>query len=392
MRLEKNVEKNMLTDNFEIINLNPNINYDSSDEEEEDTVMEEVAKDEEDSIQSNSNDTEVKIRKKLNLAEYKQKRATQPAPKFTTTGTTTLELCEIIPDSLPPIDLPSDPRAIKKFLDQMQNEKEEAKCETDVTSSKANASNLIPSIDPDYEEIIRVSIQCNTDISISPNEHEQSHSNAQFLTNIVNNSLVNSSANSLFSSINEVIQKKCETQQIDQIVNEKMEEYHGEDKVIMHLRKDRIRASQNSIAIQTEVTPLFPPLVLSPALIFNRIRNVRSYRRKSRSRSRSRSRSMSPESSEYYTGGSYYNFNHNPFVPRSHHSAYSSSMNSSELDTNSSDSDSSAYSSARSSDQGSIKRFENNYRNYRQQKYGDDGSGNKIQGDIRVHFLVKKFF
>jgi hypothetical protein len=241
-------------------------------------------------------------------------------------------------------------------------------------------------IHPDYEEIIRVSIACNTDISIGPHEHEQSESSAKFLTNIVNNEkLVNSSANSLFSSINEVLQKKCETQQIEQVVNDKMEEHHGEDKVIMHLRKDRIRPSRYSRAIQTELTPLFPPLVLSPALIFNRIRNVRNYRRKSRSRSRSRSRSMSPESSEYYTGGSYYNFNDHPFAPRSHHSAYSSSMNSSELDSNSSDSDTSAYSSARSSDQGSIKRFDNSYRNYRQQKYGDS-AGNKIQGNLKRVF------
>lgn len=239
-----------------------------------------------------------------------------------------------------------------------------------------------------------MSIQCNTDISISPHDqHEQLLSSANFFTNIVNNEkLVNSSANSLFSSINEVLQKKCESQQIDQVVvNDKLEQHHGEDKVIMHLRKDRIRPSRNSIAIQSEVSPLFPPLILSPMLIFNRIRNVRNYRRKSRSRSRSRSRSLSPESSEYYTGGSYYNFNNNPFIPRSHNSAYSSSMNSSELDTNSSDSDdSSAYSSARSSDQGSIKRFENTYRHYRQQKYRDDGNGNKIQGNFES-FLVKKF-
>lgn len=116
----------MQTDNFEIINLNPNINYDSSDEEEEDTVMEIIPQDDNDSIQSNSNDTEVKIRKKLNLEEYKQKRANQPAPKFTTTGSTTLELCEIIPDTLPPIPLPSDPRAIKKFLSQVKDSKSES--------------------------------------------------------------------------------------------------------------------------------------------------------------------------------------------------------------------------------------------------------------------------
>lgn len=362
-----------MQEDFEIINLNPNINYDSEEEEEVEMI---ISNDDD----SRSNDsTTVHKRKKLNLAEYKQKRAQQPAPVLFNPNGTTLKLCET-PESLPVIDLPSDPRTIQKFLNQVNQQSEGNQEEPEAGKNKN-----IFAIHPDYHEIVLVSKCTNTDISIPPNQQEQSPTKAKFLTNIVNtfknDKHGNSSANSLYSSINEVMRKKCEEMNTanERVVNDKMEEHHGEDKVIMHLRKDRIRAQGCSISIQTEINPLFPPLALSPALIFNRIRNVRSYRRRSsRSRSRSRSRSLSQESEYQY----YHGYTSNA---RSHNSAYSSSMHSSELD--SSDSDSSAYSSARSSDQGSIKRYEHTYEDYRRHR-NCKGGGNKLQGKFWRNFSL----
>lgn len=407
LRLEKTWNKMQTEADFEIINLNPNVTYEESDldddideseafVEEENEIYHQKKEEQElqhieDDSMSNSNDSygsnNVK-RRKLNLEEYKIKRAKQPAPATSIDNRNMLELCEVIPETLPPISLPTDPRAIKNFLNQVSLKKHEEKLQRDEEDNievvEQQKEEEI-TIHPDYEEIILVSIACNTDISMPPNELEclENQSNSvgtKFLTNIVNNFekdnaetlLANSSANSLFSSINAVLQEQCSKSTTDNevhnlIENKSVKEHHGEDKVIMHLRKDRIRPHRSTRSLQTDVTPLFPPLILSPALIFNRIKNIRNFRRKSsRSRSRSRSRSISPES-DYYGHGSY-NFHTSDFnTTRFNHSTYSSSMNSSEMESYSSDSDSSAYSSGRSSDQGSVRRF-NNYKNYRMHK------------------------
>lgn len=410
LRLEKTWKDKMQTEaDFEIINLNPNIIYEDSesdddfvmDEEEEEktdvnVLVEEIENN--DSMQSNSNDSFGSLvennvkRKRLNLQEYKIKRANQPAPVMINKKNV-LELCEIIPDTLPSISLPTDPRAIKNFLNQislnkqLELQQEQYQDEEQLIKEPVREEisvQQIVDIHPDYEEIVLVSIECNTDISIPPNEGEDMIADqsktaieSKYLTNIVNNFeknsnakclLANSSANSLFSSINAVLQEKCKSNSSSEndkrIENKSIVEHHGEDKFIMHLRKDRIRPLRSAISIQTDVTPLFPPLILSPALIFNRIKNIRSYRRRSsRSRSRSRSRSISPES-DYYGHGNYNYHNSSDFNSRFAHSTYTSSMNSSEMESYSSDSDSSAYSSGRSSDQESIKRFDK-YKNYR---------------------------
>jgi hypothetical protein len=407
----------MQTDaDFEIINLNPNINYEESDyesEEEEMEVEKQVVIEEEDSIQSLSNDSfDVQHnakRRKLNLEEYKIKRANQPAPPIDMTKATVLELCEC-PDSLPPLplidfNLPTDPRAIKNILENISIQQKQQESTVAVeTEKKSEAEGVsVPiALHPDFEEIILVSIQCNTEISIPPNEsddlHQSKSSTTKFLTNIVNNIddnkaktlLTDASTNTLFSSINAVLQEKLhEDESARTISNKSVDEHHGEDKVIMHLRKDRIRPHRSTQSVQTDNTPLFPSLLLSPALIFNRIKNIRSYRkRSSRSRSRSRSRSISPES-DYYGQNSNYN---SMFNARSHASTYSSSMNSSEMESYSSDSDSSAYSSARSSDQGSLKQFDS-YKGYRTQKYGNNNN-NFYRGKEKIlNFQpVRKYF
>lgn len=203
---------------------------------------------------------------------------------------------------------------------------------------------------------------CNTEISILPwaIDVDSKKSSASLLTNIVNSfqqqnnnsakSILNSST-SLLSSINATLISENRSQD-DRIKTKSHSDEHGENKVIMHLRKDRIRPFRSSCEIQTDVTPLFPPLILSPSLIFNRIKNARNFRR---SRSRSRSTSPEPEYHHHHPRGNY----------KYSRSVNSSSMNSSE----SSDSDCSIYSSCRSSD--SIKRFDNRYNKhgYQRQNY-----------------------
>lgn len=327
-----------------------------------------------------------KPRKKLNLAEYKIHRAKKPLPTIAENKSVVLELCEM-PESLPTLVLPTDPRSIKNLMTNQQqqtnditddNETVAMTVVEEVAPQNENFNNdenevITQTIHPDYEEITYVDIGCNTDISIAPNEDdsETTSSSTNFLTNIVNSFQQNdnpkaifNSSTSLLSSINAVVlSEKIHNSANDVNTNNsknsnKGEIYeHGENKVIMHLRKDRLRPFRSSNGIQTEITPLFPPLILSPSLIFNRIKNARNFRRKS-SRSRSRSRSISPEP-EYYNRRNSYKYSR---------SVNSSSMNSSD----SSDSDTSAYSSCRSSD--SLKRFDNRYkRSYQRPNFNYQG-------------------
>jgi len=299
-----------------------------------------------------------KVRRKLNLQEYKMRRANETPPQKPLFDVprkiAAFELCEV-PASLPLLFLPTDPN----WAMEMESEKKE----DEKYSWHATKVNFNPDL---YEEIIKVSIGCNTEVTIPPiQENEEScgvKPESKFLKNIVNNlnkddagSLLKSTT-SLFSSIQEVVQKKCvatateaNIEQSHEMMSEEFKE-HGEDKVIMHLRKDRFRPLKCNAALQTDSIALFPPLLLSPALIFNRIRNTGNYRRKI-SRSRSRSRSFSPSDKEYkrerYNSKRY---------SRSQHSTHSSSMDSSNSESSSdSDSHSSASNSSRSSN--SLKRF-----------------------------------
>lgn len=134
-----------------------------------------------------------------------------------------------------------------------------------------------------YEEIIIVSIGCNTDISIPK---------TPLLSNI-QKSVVEANAkissNSLISSIQNVLLKKSQSaEQIpatakkstdlrkkkptnsngeenhndggDAGGSDGADEEHGENKVIMHLRKDRVRPMRHTVSIQTDPYFQFPPL------------------------------------------------------------------------------------------------------------------------------------
>ncbi|KAL7018089.1 hypothetical protein ACKWTF_010635 [Chironomus riparius] len=307
-----------------------------------------------------------KPRKKLNLAEYKIRRANNPqssVEKFD--KNVVLELCEIIPDTLPILELPTDPRSIKNLLEGNPQKDQE---DRDEMKSIVQAQSTDPStIHPDYEEIVLMSMECQTEISISPHELDEDcekKSSTGFLTNIVNSfqhsnnaKTILNSTSTLLSSINAVLSEKRNNLS-NEIKTKSDGSEIGENKVIMHLRKDRIRPYRNCAAIQTDISPLFPPLILSPSLIFNRIKNSRNFRRRStsrsQSRSRSRSRSISPEPE-------YYNSNNRRNNYKYSRSVNSSSMNSSEMDSDS-ESDTSAYGSCRSSDHDSLKRFDNRFK------------------------------
>lgn len=389
---------------FEVISVNPNVMYESdeeTDEEPESPVKVQVVKilhhvevKEEsvvkvsvntiseascDSVTSpiyddnsmNSNDSgypaPTKTRKKLNLQEYKIRRANEKPqmPLFDLPKkVAAYELCDM-PASLPLLILPTDPH-----------------CEIIRTTVKSETGRDIVEtrFNPDhYEEIILVSTRCNTEVTIPPHNDSETKTTGNFLTNIVNNlkdcdkaeSLLNSST-TLFSSIQAVVQGKCAASTIEH-EDVKDKDVHGEDKIIMHLRKDRLRPFKCSIAIQTEDDSLFPPLLLSPALIFNRIRNARNYRRKiSRSRSRSRSRSFSPSSE--YERVKYHSSNR---YSRSQHSTHSSSHSSS----SGSESDSSSCSSTQSSAD-SLKRF-NDRNNFRFYNRNQRDQGYTYQGEFQ---------
>lgn len=142
-----------------------------------------------------------------------------------------------------------------------------------------------------YEEIIIVSMGCNTDISIPGSSFIHKSEKIQDIQ-LVNSTVllsniqttvekVNSTAEtaiisscSLISSIQDVILKKTQNNETDvKKVKSECENgkkgadnddddvpEHGENKTIMHLRKDRIRPTTVTIGIQTEPYFQFPPL------------------------------------------------------------------------------------------------------------------------------------
>jgi hypothetical protein len=401
---------------FEVIALNPNVLYESdeasSDEEPvpvevkhpEPVAMAEVEESKEntkvsalevktaevacDTSMDLVNDDEMcvssidkikKVRKKLKLEEYQQRRANQkPEPSRPLFDlpkrTANYELCDA-PASLPLLILPTDPDC----LVMMSNNQI-------VSNEEPGRTSAIPAFNPAlYEEIIIVSMGCNTDVSIPPLEND-----ANFLVNIVNNLNKNnnvdsilSSSTTLFSSIQAVVQGKCTNSEVVEEPACDKDKEHGEDKTIMHLRKDRLRPFKCTMSTQTDSQPFFPPLVLTPTPKFNRSRNARNFRRKV-SRSRSRSRSFSP-SMDYE-----HRVKCNGRYSRSQHSTHSSSMtgsssSSSGSESSESESDDSNYSA--SSD--SLKRFNNrqNFRFYRNQR----DQGFKYPGELWSRLLWTKF-
>ncbi|XP_036323451.1 uncharacterized protein LOC118737200 [Rhagoletis pomonella] len=146
-------------------------------------------------------------------------------------------------------------------------------CYADNTQYDQSAANT--KLHPDYEELIIVSAGSNTDISIPPlnvlpiNTCERSLlKSSALLYNNMPKGLTSSS--SLIASIQDVFVQKVVGPEKTSIANgpttsvtektRKQGEQHGEDKVIMHLRKDRIGPRTVSVGIQTDLQPGFARL------------------------------------------------------------------------------------------------------------------------------------
>ncbi|XP_058467402.1 serine-rich adhesin for platelets isoform X2 [Malaya genurostris] len=369
----------------------------------ETTALSEIPKPEMQSVDvtsSTSNESIVKIKRKLNLQEYKKRREL-PTDQSTQSISASKSSSDLITDCVTSSkeDLPmaqdTQERKISLLLDEtsllkhtisktlldpisaaklkalrMQQLKKEAVIKSteaniipktvttmiplaEITSIKFDEhGNPVPydkrvenkaaelKLHEDYEEIVIVSMGCNTEISINPKESKREivkisssdlpkkkMAKNELLSNITDtikrcqsSASAIISSNSLISSIHETVIKKksCETndlsfvdadkqlvaggeacQQIlpnigvspptayspgkpekaggsyeqtdyDEIqikqsrkTNRTIE--HGEDKIIMHLRKDRQRAEVNAIAVQTLPLDRFPELKrLSP--------------------------------------------------------------------------------------------------------------------------------
>ncbi|KAH8369224.1 hypothetical protein KR009_004772 [Drosophila setifemur] len=147
---------------------------------------------------------------------------------------------------------------------------------------------------PDYEEIIIVSVSCNTEITIPPNQLSKASprsllKSSVLLYNISNGQDANKNMNhSLIASIqSELVKKTCSTilpmlpsSNTGPAKDSKNKNVpHGEDMVIMHLPKDRVRKTLVSMATQTDLQPEFPLLTL-PNLRKSRERSRRYYRKR----------------------------------------------------------------------------------------------------------------
>lgn len=167
---------------------------------------------------------------------------------------------------------------------------------------------------PSFDEIQIVSVGCNTNTTIRPD-----YQSASLLSNLSNRIRTKAplTTNSLLFSIQDVVIRKTNTE-FDStqkspttspaaaeyspgkpegacegaVPNDHTGYHHGEDKVIMHLRKDRIRAKTLSTSCQTDVTPEFPELERLAPL------NKRHYRRRSLSNSSASSSTGSESYSE----------------------------------------------------------------------------------------------
>lgn len=217
-----------------------------------------------------------KVKKKLNLQEYKQLRGnphmTCSLKDVKDTLLEELKSSGEMLTSLPPIPLPS----FNKDGSRKDNK-------TGAPENMEMAKPLHLSDNPDnYEEIIIVSIGCNTDMSIPSEEifaettvedDLVEENESRTLKNIVNDLKKENKQNILLShttllaSIQNIVTNKKQTPSASapcslQKVEFKMEsdEQHGEDKVIMHLRKDRSRQETRTIETQTTNLLQFPPL------------------------------------------------------------------------------------------------------------------------------------
>lgn len=150
----------------------------------------------------------------------------------------------------------------------------------------------------DYEEIVIVSMGCNTDLTIPASyislSNDLSHQSTSLLSNLTSTVIKSQHphacivTNSLLFSIQDVMNKKVaprnfgaqksptpghspppqadspgkpESASARGLKEQTANSVHGEDKVIMHLRKDRIRPKRRTISVQTDMCPEFPELI-----------------------------------------------------------------------------------------------------------------------------------
>ncbi|CAD7083730.1 unnamed protein product [Hermetia illucens] len=228
-----------------------------------------------------------------------------------------------------------------------------------ICNGKYNAQNSSTTkLNPDYEEIIIVSASSNTEITLPPvfekldtNSIPDRKNNpltaviksSSLLSNISDTmkktNAVKISSSSLLSSIQDVVLKQStttllnggqlsqkspnigvsppshfspqkpemsHTDQTDTVSAEKptvketgRDIEHGEDKIIMHLRKDRIRKKTFSVSIQTEELPQFPPLTLLLAEKLSSNPTNTGRKRKRHYRSRRDSSAASSDDNDY---------------------------------------------------------------------------------------------
>ncbi|XP_015032382.2 uncharacterized protein LOC6650112 isoform X2 [Drosophila willistoni] len=173
---------------------------------------------------------------------------------------------------------------------QEQEEGDETVAETKLDTSISSKPNN--SLHPDYEEIIIVSVGCNTEITIPPNQMSRTSprsllKSSVLLYNISNSQDANKNINSsLIASIqSEVVkQTSCTTLKKPtapcEPAGESESRQHGEDMVIMHLPKDRVRKPLSSMSTQTDLQPEFPVLttVYTKRQSRQRLRKNRNYR------------------------------------------------------------------------------------------------------------------
>lgn len=162
---------------------------------------------------------------------------------------------------------------------------------------------------PDYEEIIIVSASCNTDITIPPNQLSKASprsllKSSVLLYNISNGQDANKNmSNSLIASIQSEVARQTSNTTLSTIQSNATKVMssadkncqHGEDMVIMHLPKDRVRKTLVSIATQTDLQPEFPLLTLPPKRQ-SRERTRRNYRKR---RTQGSGSNMSTSSSDF---------------------------------------------------------------------------------------------
>lgn len=135
------------------------------------------------------------------------------------------------------------------------------------TSSEIISDDIVLPQDTNFEEIVNVSIGINTTISLSPDFNMTATSKILSSTSLLLNisDTINKTNSNYFRKIEKDTQSNTSNKHLlekdySSLVNLKNDQEHGEDKIIMHLRKDRIKPQQISKIVQTDTLTHFVPL------------------------------------------------------------------------------------------------------------------------------------